>query len=292
MWLIPAIGSSVIFGLGSVIMKSATIKRCLDQYVLLGLYVSGAFFFFLFSPSLFQIDFTFSFVLFSILIAFGSFFGNWAVIKALEIGPASLTAPMLNLNLPLIILMSVLFYGEKLDFIKILIILFLFLGLILVKFDPNEHMVLKNKRWFIFVLLGAACLFIREGGLKITQEMGIHNTQLLCVSYLICILFTLITMVIVSKNKNALEPEFCTPKHKSKSVYFGLIAGICSGLGLYLYSHSLAIGPTSLVVLIFSARSFVIVFFAYFLHHERLSKFQILSLVSLTVGLGLSAFIK
>jgi len=287
-----AMGSAVVFGLGSVVMKSATIKQCLDHYVLLGLYVAGAAFFFTISAGNFTFKYSIAFVLASIFIALGSFLGNWAVIKALQIGPASLTAPMLNLNLPLIILMSVLFYGEQLNYIKILIILFLFLGLILVKFDPNEKLVIKNKRWFWFVFLGAGCLFLREGGLKITQEMNMNNIELLFVSYIICVLFTLITIFIISHNKKSERPkEFCIPKHRSKSLYFGLLAGICSGLGLYWYSSALAVGPASLVVLIFSSRSFVIVFFAYFLHKERLSKFQILSLVSLTIGLALSSFL-
>lgn len=293
MWVIIAIASSVIFGLGSVVMKSATLKQCLDQYILFGLYFAGALFFLTMSDGKFHLTYSFEFILFSILIAFGSFFGNWAVIKALELGPASLTAPMLNLNLPLIIFMSVFFYGEKLDIIKILIILFLLIGVIIVKIDPHEHLVIKDKRWLIYVLLGALCLFFREGGLKITQEAGINNTEILFVSYVICLTITCITIFVLPYLKPENRPkEFCTTKHKLKSINFGLIAGVCSGAGLYLYSSALSLGPASIVVIIFSARSFVILAFAYFLHKERLSFFQICSLIFLSCGLALSGFVK
>lgn len=292
MWIIVATASAVIFGIGSVVMKSATLKHCLDQHILFGLYLSGALIFLATSGPTFHYHYDSKFVIFAILVAFGSFAGNWAVIKALELGPASLTAPMLNLNLPLIILMSVLFYGEKLDAIKVLVILCLLAGVVLVKIDPNERLVIKSKKWFFYVLLGAICLFFREGGLKVTQEAGINNPELLFFSYLICIAFTCVTMFFLGKAKTTAgrSKELNTRKHKNKSIYYGIVAGLCSGVGLLCYSSALTLGPTSLVALIFSARSVVIVFFSYFLHKERLSKMQIGSLILLTVGLALASF--
>lgn len=293
MWVIIAILSAVIFGFGSVVMKYATTKKCLDQYILLGLYLSGSVFFLAANHWNFPKHYDFEFISFAILIACGSFFGNWAVIKALALGPASLTAPMLNLNIPLIILMSVFFYGETFHFIKALIIFFLLLGLIMVKFDPNEKLVIKNNQWFFFVLLGALFLFLREGGLKITQESGINNTEILFFAYMICLLFTFVTIYILSHVKKSMRPdEFCQPQHKIKSIQFGLITGICSGLGLFLYSNALSIGPASIVATIFSARSFVILICAYILHKERLSFFQICAFISLSVGLLLSVFVQ
>lgn len=293
MWILIAILSAIIFGFGSVIMKFATIKNCIDQYILLGMYLSGAMFFLAANHWIFPSSYSVEFILFAILIACGSFFGNWAVIKALELGPASLTAPMLNLNIPLIIFMSVFFYGETFNLVKVFIIALLLLALILVKFDPNEHLVIKNNKWFFFVILGALFLFLREGGLKITQEARINNTEILFFAYIICLFFTVATILTLSKLKTSQRPkELCTPKHKIKSVQFGLIVGICSGVGLYLYSTALSIGPASIVATIFSARSFVILICAYILHKERLSFFQICAFVSLSLGLTLSVLLK
>ncbi len=291
MWIGLAIASAVIFGIGSVVMKSATLRHCLDQHILFGLYLSGALIFLVTSGSSFYFHYDSKFVLFAFLVAIGSFSGNWAVIKALELGPASLTAPMLNMNLPLIILMSVVFYGESLDAIKILVILCLLAGVVLVKVDPNERLVIKSRKWFLYVFLGAICLFLREGGLKITQEAGIHNPELLFVSYVMCIAFTCVTIFFISKKKKSNLPrERENGNHRRKSVYYGVGAGLCSGVGLLCYSSALTLGPTSLVALIFSARSVVIVFFSYFIHKERLSILQVGALVLLTVGLALASF--
>lgn len=301
MWIALAILSSIIFGIASVLMKSATIKKCPDHYILFGLYFSGSLFFLY--QSFFVIEFTYSFnvYLWSILIALGSFFGNWFVIKALELGPASLTAPMLNLNLPFIILMSVFIYGEELNLIKVLIILTLLVAIIIVKIDPNENLVIKNKKWFIWVILGSTFLFLREGGLKITQELNINNTQILLNSYLLCLIFSGVILYKKEtkelKNNYKVKTDFkefilqINQKNNLNGIYFGLITGICSGLGLYLYSKALLTGPTSLVALIFSARSLIIVLLSYFLHKERLSLFQKFSVFLLCLGLSLASFI-
>ncbi|WP_397599970.1 EamA family transporter [Silvanigrella sp.] len=303
MWIVLAIFSSIIFGIASVLMKSATIKKCPDQYILFGLYFSGSLFFLYQSFSVIDFIYSYHVFLWSVLIALGSFFGNWFVIKALELGPASLTAPMLNLNLPFIILMSVFIYGEELNLIKILIILTLFIAIIIVKIDPNENLVIKNKNWFICVILGSTFLFLREGGLKITQELNINNTQILLYSYFLCLIFSGVILFkkeiknlnLKSDTSNKIEFKKLLLQMKKENnlngIYYGLITGICSGLGLYLYSKALLTGPTSLVALIFSARSLIIVLLSYFLHKERLSLFQKFSVFLLCLGLSLASFI-
>ena len=106
-------------------------------------------------------------------------------------------------------------------------------------------------------------------------------------------IFTCVVIFGLPYLKKSQRPkEFCTSQHKYRSISFGLITGVCSGFGLALYSSALSVGPTSIVALIFSARSFVIIVFAYFLHKERLSLFQIISLIFLSIGLGLASFIK
>lgn len=303
MWIVIAVFSSIIFGIASVLMKTATLKKCPDHYILWGLYFSGSLFFL--SQTYLNIDFVYNIyvLIWSILIALGSFYGNWFVIKALELGPASLTAPMLNLNLPFIIMMSVLFYEEELNLVKLLIIFILFIAIIMVKFDPNENFLIKDKKWFMWVVLGSFFLFLREGGLKITQELKLNNNQILLYSYVVCLI---LSSAVIYKNeikyinilqKNQYKFKFqlflkiINHSSKRNGIYFGLVTGICSGMGLYLYSKALYVGPASLVALIFSARSMVIIALSYFLHKERLSLFQKCSVLFLCLGLSLASFI-
>ncbi|WP_286190599.1 EamA family transporter [Fluviispira vulneris] len=285
-------------------MKSASIKKCSDHYVLWGLYFTGSLVFLITSFGNLSFNFDFAVLFAALLIAIGSYFGNWLFIKALEVGPASLTASMLNINLPIIILMSVFIYGEELNNIKIAIIFLLLIAVLLVKLDPNEKMVIKDKKWFIWVVLSSGFLFLREGGLKITLELGFNNQIILFYSYIICLLLSSIAIVlkeynILKQNNNNIDAmqklkslNSYLRKSNTYGLYFGLITGICSGVGLCLYSEALIIGPTSLVALIFSARSMVIVVMSYLLHKERLSMFQKCSVLFLCIGLSLASFIK
>lgn len=302
MWIVFAILSSLIFGTASVLMKSATLKNCPDQYILWGLYFTGSLFLGCQAFSEIELVYNFNLFLWSFLIAFGSFCGNLFVIKALEIGSASLTASMLNINLPFIILMSVFIYGEEINAIKLLIILFLFVAILLVKIDPDEKLEIKDNKWFIWIILGSTFLFLREGGLKITQELKLNNIQVLFYSYVLCFLLSSLLIYkkefLFSKNKNEIENsevkkkfDFLKDKNKINGIYFGLVTGLCSGVGLYFYTKSLLIGPTSLVALIFSARSLIIVLLSYFFHKERLSLFQKISVLLLCLGLSIASFI-
>lgn len=304
MWITEAILSAVIFGSASVIMKASTIRKQIEQYLLWGLYLAGGLFFLSQSYNKLELSSDPLLYLWSILIGLGSFYGNWFVIKALDVGPASLTAPMLSLNIPFIILMSVFVYGEELTLIKMGIIVSLFIAIIVVKIDPNEKLVIKNNRWFFWVILGSFFLFLREGGLKITQELNLNSMVVLLYSYIFC--FVISTFSIIFKEKNLIKNEnnstsnlsikyftdILKEKNRLNAIYFGLATGICSGVGLYFYARALSTGPTSLVALIFSARSLVIVVLSYFIHKERLSFFQKISVFLLCLGLSLASFIK
>lgn len=305
MWITEAIFSAIIFGLASVIMKSSTLRKHIDQYLLWGLYLAGGLFFYSQCYKEMYLSNNIYLYIWAILIGLGSFYGNWFVIKALEVGPASLTAPMLSLNIPLIIIMSIFIYHEEINIIKIAIIVSLFAAIIVVKIDPNEKLVIKDNKWFIWVILGSLFLFLREGGLKITQEIKLNNTIVLLYSYIFC--FILSSIAIILKEKRIFKTDInlnkasfsiyylmkiLKEKNRSYGIFFGLITGFCSGLGLYLYSQALLTGPTSLVALIFSARSLVIVLLSYIVHKERLSLFQKFSVILLCLGLSLASFIK
>lgn len=297
MWITESVLSAIIFGSASVLMKSSTLRKQIDQYLLWGLYLAGGLFFYSQSYSQIQLSNNLLLYLWSILIGLGSFYGNWFVIKALEVGPASLTAPMLSLNIPLIILMSIFVYNEEISFIKIAIIVSLFIAILAVKVDPNEKLVIKSNRWFIWVILGSLFLFLREGGLKITQELHLNNTVVLLYSYIFCFILSSLAIILKEKKLNNGSINFnylfnvIKLENRKNAIYFGLATGICSGLGLYLYSKALVTGPTSLVALIFSARSLVIVILSYFIHKERLSFFQKISVLLLCLGLSLASFI-
>lgn len=318
MWIVFATLSAIIFGISSVIMKAGTLKKQSDYYILWGLYASGSIFFAISAHGQYNFQWNLTLIISSILVAIGSFFGNYFVIKALETGPASLTAPMLNINLPLIIILSIFYYGEPLTIIKTIIIIILFVAILLVKFDPNENISIKDKRWFFWVISASLLFFLREGGLKITLELGLNNQIILLNAYVICLIFSTIFLYskrlhidnqqlaiinnvgknkgldFIAANKGTLNVRLSFFKRWIKhlrAIKYGLSAGVCSGGGLFLYSLALSTGPASIVALIFSSRSLVIILISTLLFKEKLSIFQKYSITLLCIGLALSSFI-
>jgi drug/metabolite transporter (DMT)-like permease len=287
MWLELAILSSCIFAVSSIVMKIATLKRCCHHYVLLGMYATATIFFSLnYKPHV--INYPISFATGVLLIAIGSFFGNWLVIKALELGSAGITASMLNLNLPLIILISVVFYNEELTLFKIITISLLIIAIVLIKIDPNENIAIKSKSWFYLIIIASIVLSFREGGLKVTQEIKFDNQIILFFSYLLCLLFALVFIITYEIKLTHSNRKL---NNRIMSLKYGAISGVGSWLGLHFFSKALLSGPTSLVVLIFSARSIVITIICYLLFKEKLSLFQAIAILLSFIGLIFANFI-
>jgi hypothetical protein len=51
-------------------------------------------------------------------------------------------------------------------------------------FDPNQKLRIQDKRWYLFVGVTFIGFFIRNGGLKITEEMHLNNNPIIFISYL------------------------------------------------------------------------------------------------------------
>ncbi len=140
----------------------------------------------------------------------------------------------------------------------------------MLKYDPNETMKIKDKQWYLYVLLAILFVFIREGGLKITLEYSFNNTLVLLYAYVLaCMSFSLKGVVMNGSRDTLLF---------SKSFSLGMIMGVFSFLGMFLYASALKSGPASVVAPLFSLRSLVIVGLSVLVFKERLSKFQIVAI--------------
>lgn len=295
MWLIWSLLSALIFAISSITLKGAARRALSERLVFLTLYAVGALFFFIIHhEQIWHLKFfSYSFFLWSTIIGFGSLAGNACMVKALGLGPAGLTSVLLNIGIVFIIGMSVIWYSEKLDLLKLLIILLLLISILLVKFDPKESLSIKSSSWLFLVLAASFFFFIREGGLKITQEIGYSNGLVLCLSYTLCTIVIFFD-IIIKKRKYAMRINFIqSARHWRKirlPLVYGAVAGLCSAAGLEAFIQGLASGPTSLVVLIFASRSLIITFTCYFLFKERLTPLQWSALLVAFVGIFLASF--
>src|SRR5690606_39727221 len=63
--------------------------------------------------------------------------------------------------------------------------LLLILAVSLIPFDPDEELKIKNARWYFLVLLATLLFTLRNGGLKVTEEMALSGTLVLFYGYLL-----------------------------------------------------------------------------------------------------------
>ncbi|MBA4544467.1 MULTISPECIES: EamA family transporter [Thermoactinomyces] len=277
MWFILALISSVTFGLAGFMMKASSAQRGSTNHLLWGLYCTGTLGFLWWMVYTGAVSFSLKTILAGIVIGWGSAWGNLLFMKALETGPASLTSPLVNVNIVLTVAMSLLLYGEELSLYESAGVLLLIAAVSILPIDPNESLRIRNIRWYALVLMATVLFFLRNGGLKITEEWHLPNAAVLFVSYAFGLVW--FTAEIFRKRSALDKPAVRT------GLRWGLMSGIFSFAGMQVYAIALESGPASIVAPIFATNSLVVALLSILVFRERLSTVQILTLILLFVGL-------
>lgn len=278
MWFILALLSSISFGLAGFMMKVSSAKKGSTDHLLWGLYLSGTlgFLWWMFQTNV--VTFSWPIWIAGIVIGFGSAIGNLLFMKALDYGPASLTSPLVNSNIVLTILLSILLYGERLSLSEAIGVTLLIGAVVLLPIDPDEDLRIRNLRWYVLVLTATLLFFLRNGGLKITEEMKLPNATILFISYL----FGLVWFSVALLRKKA--PQ-ATQSQMKTGLSWGLASGIFSFGGMQIYAIALEDGPASIVAPIFATNSLIVALLSILIYRERLSLVQTISLGLLFIGL-------
>lgn len=198
--------------------------------------------------------------------------------KALDYGPASLTSPVTNGNILFIVGLSVLYYGEQLSLNEWIGTCLLILAMMLLPIDPNEQLRIRHHSWYFLVIAAMFLFFLRNGGLKITEEMNLPNVMILFVGYF----FGFIWFSLKAKHPKHLST---TKSAKRIGLYWGIGSGLFSFAGMQMYALALEEGPASIVSPIFATNSLVVAILSIWIFRERLSIIQTLSLIIFVTGL-------
>lgn len=305
MWLLTSILSAVFFAIASFIITLGTKRHYAISQMLFGLYISGALMFalyiylFLYSSSIYNFNYVFNsqILLWGLIIGLGSALGNALFSYALKLGPVSLTAPLVNSNVILVIGMSVLYFGEIISLTQAIAISLLLFACFILPFDPDENKNVQNNQWYLVIVGTIFFMFLLNGGLKITKELGLNNSLVLLYSYLFAIVFFIVSIKYLAINNpnnpnNSSEYRMTTNAiiWQRKALLIGLFAGLFSFMGLQCYAIALENGPASIVVPIFSSRNVVVAMLCLWYFKEALSKIQKVALGTLLSGLVLVSF--
>lgn len=286
MWLLLSIFSALFFAIASFMVTIGTKRHYSISQMLLGLYLSGAMMFGLYLLVDNRFDYNQQLLFWGVVIGIGSSLGNAFFSYALKVGPVSLTAPVVNSNVILVIAMSVFYFGEVISMLQFIAILLLLSACFILPFDPDENKNVKNNSWFFIITLTIFFMFLLNGGLKITKELRLDNTVVLFYSYMFSIIFFFISAKWFMPRQSSMQVGIW----QKKALAIGLFAGIFSFLGLQFYAFALEAGPASVVVPIFSSRNVIVAMLCLWYFKEGLSFFQRIALGALLSGLFLVNF--
>ncbi len=285
-WFIIASLSALTFGFSGFFMKVSSARQGSLPHLLWGLYCTGTLGFLFWMIYTHDFAFTLPFLIGGLIIGLGSAAGNWFFMKALDHGPASLTAPLLNINIILIIGMSMLLYDEQLSVIEGIGVILLIIAISLIPIDPDEKLAIRDRRWYLLLFFATLLFTFRNGGLKVTEELGLSGTIILFYGYLASLIWFSVELLIRSRMK-VHAASFGNKAQVRTGLTWGLIAGIFSWIGMQLYAIALELGPASIVAPLFATNSLVIALLSILIFRERLSKLQILALCCLMIGIVL-----
>lgn len=279
MWLTLSIISAIIFGSAGWFMKISQMKKGSVSVLLIWLYVIGTLCFgihAMLENSLDQLAMP-GLWLAGLVIGFGSALGNYLFMKALELGPASLTSPLSNSNIVLVVLMGTLVYNEPLGIMQMISIFLLLIATVLIAQKKEGKSIVSNW-WYSLIALAVIMFALRNGGLKITAELGYAAAPVLFVAYLLSILFFLYPVL---RERMSLT----STTSRRIGMKYGMISGLCSYGGLQLYAIALQYGPANLVAPIFATNGLLVSLLSIFIYKERLNKWQWVAFLCLLLGL-------
>jgi drug/metabolite transporter (DMT)-like permease len=275
MWFILALLSSLANGLTGFVFKMNAMNKSSTEGLLWGFYLSGTVAFVIFVVLTNSFHLSWENIVAGIIIGFASAIGNLLFSKAIETGPAGLTMMISYSHVIFIIIISLFYYGENLTRLDLAGVLLLLISILLLPFDPNQKLRIHYRRWYLFI--GTTCIlfFIRNGGLKITEEMHLTNFTILLIAYLFG--FVWFSAHLLLKRTSILKVD--------RTRILGLIAGILSFCAFQTYASAIASGPASIVSPIFTASGIIVTLLSFWIYKERLSIFQNISLFLLFIAI-------
>jgi len=276
-WLYATCASAILFGIGGFLLKVGSHKNYSEASMLLGLYFVGSVVLYGMLLRNGGIYFNRDLLGLSILVGLGSYFGNAFLVKAYDTGPACLTAPLMSMSVVFIILLSAWTYNETISHIQYMGVAIMVIAAVLLGIN-FKNTAIKNKMWSVFVVLGIIFLFLREGGLKIAFESGLDNVMVLFWGYIFASALAIIAFLMDTKTFSILSK-------KNKGIFLGAIIGVFSGAGMGLLAYAITLGPTAIIVPLFSARNIITVLLILIFFKEKLSSLQWGSIWLMLTGL-------
>lgn len=194
--------------------------------------------------------------------------------RALSLSTISKVTPIDKTSIILTLLLSYLFFNEKITYIKLISIMIILLGTFLVvKKDTKKE---ENNKWIIYAILTSIftslTTIISKIGLK---NYDIYIIILLRISVVLFILF--IFIIIKSKYKNI-------KKLTKRNLLFIILSGISTAISWMFYYKSLKVGETTIVFSLEKLSIVVSISLSSIFLKDKINKKQLFGIILLLLG--------
>ncbi|MDG0790614.1 EamA family transporter [Cohnella ginsengisoli] len=302
-WFAVAVLSALAFGLAGFFMKVSQMRGGALSSLLIGLYASGTAGFWiqaLLARAWQPLDWRIWTA--GAVIGLGSAWGNLLFMRALARGPASLVSPLTNANIVIVMAAGIVWFGETPHATGLVGALWLLAGIALLSLRSGRGKTTgarpaarrtAGRSWYPLALAAMGLFVLRNGGLKVTDRIGLDSANVLWAGYLLSLLWFVSADWLSNRNgRDVPDPRASADLAARSSAAgigfrWGLAAGAFSYGGLQLYAVALARGPAHLVAPIFAANSLVVVILSLAVYREKLSFPQYAALACLLGGLVL-----
>ena len=201
--------------------------------------------------------------------------GTVSHIEALKHLPATIAYPIIRLNVVLVILFSVIYFGDDLSGHQITGIILALMVIALLATEANDQKTSYNKPKQGFFLIGIAVLCGALASIS-SKFAALYTSKLgfMAVSYCMATVFSFF----LQTRKNDEE----TGTNRRDAVIIGLVMGATNFVGFYAFLQALSYGPLSLIAPITGMHFVIAIIFSVLIYKERLTATRIAG-VALTI---------
>ncbi len=193
--------------------------------------------------------------------------------KALQLGNVNEVTPIDKTSIILTLILSQLFLNEKLNYIKILSIIFILLGTYMMIEKRKES---NNNKWIIYSMLTAIFTSLAT----ILGKIGIKDVEFtLGITIRTFVVFITIWIIVFIKKK-----QYLIKNINKKSWLFISLSGITTGLSWLCYFKALQKGEASIVFPIEKSSIVVTIIASSIILKEKLNTNKVIGLIIIVIG--------
>lgn len=199
--------------------------------------------------------------------------------KALSLADVSMVTPIDKLSIVLTLILSSIFFKEKITIIKVISMICMIGGTFLMVNNDKEN---KHNNWIIFAFLTAVFTSLAT----ILGKIGINNINPNLGTMLRTIVILVIIWGVIIIKKEYIDIRKIT----KKNILFIILSGISTGISWLFYFMALKDGEVSIVFPVEKLSAAVSILISIIFLKEKLDKKGILGFISIILGTLLLVF--